>query len=155
QNLVGFAQLAVLALQGLDAVALFGRLAGALSSVGLLATNPAMQRLRDTANLRSNGLNGRPLGWIVVQVFQNHAHSTFTNFRGVGRGLIHSLIFSRVEASTKPGAIQASISFSLTSGWIRSLWWKPRLGSAPLPCARWFFPRLRGGCRRDDSSHLP
>ncbi|MEN1623978.1 hypothetical protein AAIH53_17930, partial [Pseudomonas aeruginosa] len=42
----------------------------------------------------------------VVQVFQNHAHSTFTDFGGVGRSLSHGLIFSRVEASTKPGAIQ-------------------------------------------------
>ncbi|MEN1625626.1 hypothetical protein AAIH53_26290, partial [Pseudomonas aeruginosa] len=41
----------------------------------------------------------------VVQVFQNHAHSTFTDFGGVGRSLSHGLIFSRVEASTKPGAI--------------------------------------------------
>jgi len=38
-------------------------------------------------------------------VLQNHAHSTFTDFGGVGRSLSHSLIFSRVEASTKPGAI--------------------------------------------------
>ncbi|MDU0572023.1 hypothetical protein, partial [Pseudomonas aeruginosa] len=37
---------------------------------------------------------------------QNHAHSTFTDFGGVGRSLSHGLIFSRVEASTKPGAIQ-------------------------------------------------
>ncbi|MCC0419638.1 hypothetical protein, partial [Pseudomonas aeruginosa] len=42
----------------------------------------------------------------VVQMLQNHAHGTFTDFRGVGRSLFHGLIFSRVEASTKPGAIQ-------------------------------------------------
>ncbi|MCC0239047.1 hypothetical protein, partial [Pseudomonas aeruginosa] len=41
----------------------------------------------------------------VVQMLQNHAHGTFTDFRGVGRSLFHGLIFSRVEASTKPGAI--------------------------------------------------
>ncbi|RAA00006.1 hypothetical protein, partial [Stutzerimonas stutzeri] len=45
-------------------------------------------------------------GRIVVQVFQNHAHSTLTDFRGVGSSLSHGLIFSRVEASTKPGVIQ-------------------------------------------------
>jgi len=38
-------------------------------------------------------------------MLQNHAHGTFTDFRGVGRSLSHGLIFSRVEASTKPGAI--------------------------------------------------
>jgi hypothetical protein len=64
-----------------------------------------MQGLRCTANLRGNGLNGRPLGWIVVQVLENHAHGTFTNLRGVGRSLSHGLIFSGVEAITKPGAI--------------------------------------------------
>lgn len=47
--------------------------------------------------------NGRPLGRGVVQVLQNHAHGTLTDFRGVGRGLSHGLIFSRVEASTNPG----------------------------------------------------
>ncbi|MDZ4335565.1 MAG: hypothetical protein U1A62_18050, partial [Pseudomonas sp.] len=57
-----------------------------------------------------------PLGWIVVQVLQNHAHGTFTDFRGVGRGLFHSLIFSRVEASTKPGAIQHQVVQGLFEG---------------------------------------
>src|SRR5690606_36211441 len=74
--------------------------------VGLMATNPAMQGLRCAADLRRYRLDGRPLGWVVVQVLQNHAHGTFTDFRGVGRGLSHGLIFSGVEASTKPGAIQ-------------------------------------------------
>ena len=82
-----------------------------VTGIGLLAANPAMQGLRCAADFRRNGLNGRPLGGVVVQVFQNHAHSTFTDFGGVGRSLSHSLIFSRVEASTKPGAIQGSYFF--------------------------------------------
>ncbi|WP_219852821.1 hypothetical protein, partial [Stutzerimonas stutzeri] len=49
----------------------------------------------------------------VVQVFQNHAHSTLTDFRGVGSSLSHGLIFSRVEASTKPGVIQYSDAIEL------------------------------------------
>lgn len=86
-DLVGFAQLAILAREGLDALALFGGRPRTLTGISLIAKNPAMQGLRCTANLRGNGLNGRPLGWIVVQVLQNHAHGTFTNFRGVGRSL--------------------------------------------------------------------
>ncbi|WP_081232202.1 DJ-1/PfpI family protein [Pseudomonas chlororaphis] len=43
-------------------------------------------------------------------MLQNHAHGTFTDFRGIGRSLSHGLIFSRVEASTKPGASQFSDS---------------------------------------------
>ena len=39
QNLVGFAQLAVLALQGLYALALFAGLTRALTGIGLLAAN--------------------------------------------------------------------------------------------------------------------
>jgi hypothetical protein len=45
-------------------------------------------------------------------MLQNHAHGTFTDFRGVGRSLSHGLIFSRVEASTKPGAIQVSFIYT-------------------------------------------
>jgi len=42
QNLVGFAQLAVLALQSLETLAFFGGRPRALTGIGLLATNPAM-----------------------------------------------------------------------------------------------------------------
>lgn len=38
-----------------------------------------------------------------------HVHG----LRGVGRGLFHSLIFSRVEASTKPGAIHIYARWSV------------------------------------------
>src|SRR5690606_31088549 len=106
QNFIGLAQFPVLPLQRLDAFALFGGRAWTLACVGLMTANPAMQRLRGTTNLRRDGFNGGPLGWVVVQMLQNHAHGTFTDFRGVGRSLFHGLIFSRVEASTKPGAIQ-------------------------------------------------
>ncbi|MCO7596736.1 hypothetical protein, partial [Pseudomonas guariconensis] len=44
---------------------------------------------------------------------QNHAHGTFTDFRGVGRSLFHGLIFSRVEASTKPGAVQTFVDVKM------------------------------------------
>ena len=56
----------------------------------------------------------RPFARIVVQVFQNHAHSTLTDFRGVGSSLSHGLIFSRVEASTKPGVIHHDSQTSQT-----------------------------------------
>lgn len=97
---------AILVLQGFDALTLFGGRPRTLAGVGLMATNPAMQGLRCAADFRRYGLDGRSLGWIVVQVLQNHARGTFTDFRGVGRGLSHGLIFSRVEASMKPAAIQ-------------------------------------------------
>ena len=56
QDLNDPAQLAVLPFQRLDALAIFAGLTGTLSSVGLLATNPTMQGMRCTANLRGNGL---------------------------------------------------------------------------------------------------
>lgn len=96
QDFVGLAQLAVLALQGLNAFTLFAGRPRTLTHIGL----------RCTANLRRGRLNGGPLGRIVVQVLQNNAHGTFTDLRGVGRSLSNSLIFSRVEAPTKPRVIQ-------------------------------------------------
>ena len=71
-----------------------------------MATYPAMQRLSGTANLGCNGFDSRPFGGIVVQVLHNHAHGTLTDFGGVAVGFSDSLILSRVEASTKTGAIQ-------------------------------------------------
>ncbi len=44
------------------------RLAGSLAVVGLVLAHPAMQRLWDTANFGCNGLDGCPLGWVVLQV---------------------------------------------------------------------------------------
>lgn len=50
QNPVGLAWLAILAFQGLDALALFGGLLWTLIGISLMATNPTMQGLRCTAN---------------------------------------------------------------------------------------------------------
>ncbi len=61
QDLVGFTQLAALAFQSLNALALFGGRPRTLTSIGLMAVNPAIQRLRNTADLRRDGLNGCPL----------------------------------------------------------------------------------------------
>lgn len=73
--------LAILSLQGLDGIALFGGRPRALAGIGLVATNPTMQGLCCTANLRGAGLDGRSCGGGVAQVLQNHAHGTFTDFR--------------------------------------------------------------------------
>jgi len=57
-------------------------------------------------------------------MLQNQAHGTFTDFRGVGSSLSHGLIFSRVEASTKPGAVQIValvIVVLLVMGWFYKL----------------------------------
>src|SRR5690606_16483232 len=91
EDLVRFTQLTILALQGLDAVPLLSRLTGSLAVVGLVLAHPAMQRLWDTANFGCNGLDGCPLGWVVPQVLQNRAHSTFTDFRGLDFFMPHSL----------------------------------------------------------------
>lgn len=95
---------------GFDALTFFAGLAESLSSIGLLATNPVMQGVRCAAYFRRYDLDGRPLGRIAIQVLQNYAHGTFTDFRGVGRSLSHGLIFSSVEASTKSGAVQGCLS---------------------------------------------
>ena len=94
QNLVGFAQLAIFAFQGFDAFTLFTGRPRTLAGVGLLATNPAMQGLRCTANLRGNGSMAAHSGGSRSGA-QNHAHGTFTDFRGVGRSLSHGLSSSQ------------------------------------------------------------
>src|SRR5690606_8003000 len=89
-DLVRFTQLTILALQGLDAVPLLSRLTGSLAVVGLVLAHPAMQRLWDTANFGCNGLDGCPLGGVVLQVLPTHAHSTLAGFRGGGVGFLHA-----------------------------------------------------------------
>ncbi|KKN71508.1 hypothetical protein LCGC14_0419770, partial [marine sediment metagenome] len=47
---------------------------------------------------------------IVAAMLLHHPHGSFTDFRGKLVCLVHGFIFSGVEASAKPGAVQIPIS---------------------------------------------
>src|SRR5690606_12916818 len=102
QNLVRFAQFPVLAFQSLDAFSFLGRLAGAVTNISLVFAYPAMQRLGDTANLGCNGFDGCPFGGVVLQVLQNHAHSTFTDFRGIAIRFLHASFSQELRPPRNP-----------------------------------------------------
>src|SRR5690606_10945950 len=102
QNLVRFAQFPVLAFQSLDAFSFLGRLAGAVANISLVFAYPAMQRLGDTANLGRNGFDGCPFGGVVLQVLQNHAHSTFTDFRGIAIRFLHASFSQELRPPRTP-----------------------------------------------------
>jgi len=60
------------------------------------------ERLGDTANLGRNGFDGCPFGGVVLQVLQNHAHSTFTDFRGVAIGFRHASFSQELRPPRNP-----------------------------------------------------
>lgn len=66
QNLVGAAQLLVLVLQDLDALALIGSDARALAAVNLGAPDPAEQGGRCAADLGRNRAHCRPQGTVIA-----------------------------------------------------------------------------------------
>src|SRR5690554_1977534 len=61
-----------------------------------------MQRLGDTANLGRNGFDGCPFGGVVLQVLQNHAHSTFTDFRGIAIRFLHASFSQELRPPRNP-----------------------------------------------------
>ena len=80
QNLIVSAQFPVLSLQGLELLA-FGTghaLANTRVHFGLL--DPFQQGRRHTADLRCNGFNCCPKGWVLAPVFLHHAYSAFEHF---------------------------------------------------------------------------
>src|SRR5690606_28271440 len=107
QNLIGPAKLLDLSLQRLEAFALVGTHAGTYAAIDFRALHPPEQCINRTANLRRDGLGCCPLGGILVTVLLHQAHGAFTDFRGKLVVLAHGSIFSRIGASSKPGAIQA------------------------------------------------
>lgn len=54
-----------------------------------------------------NRMHGSPPRRVFTAVLQNHAHHALTNLRGGLVRIVHGLMFSRVGASSKPGAVHA------------------------------------------------
>ncbi|MGH8030878.1 MAG: hypothetical protein ACREO8_00570, partial [Luteimonas sp.] len=66
----------------------------------------------------------------LTSMLLHHPHRTFTYFWGKLVRLVHGFIFSRVEASSNPGAVQETENGRLKklltlSTWIKG-WYNPR-----------------------------
>ena len=112
QDLVGLAQLAVLPLQRLDALALVSGRAGPPALVALGLPDPVRQGLRCAADLGRNRGDRRPLGRVLRAVLQHHPHRALTHLGREPRGRLvirHSSNLSRSGASDKPGAVQSPV----------------------------------------------
>ena len=107
QDLVGLAQLTVLALQRLDPLAFVRGRPGPQALVALGLPDPVAQRLARAADLGRDRLDGRLLRAVLALMVQNHPHRAVADFRRIGGcTLRHGSILSRVGASRKPGAVQ-------------------------------------------------
>src|SRR5690606_3346570 len=124
QDLVGLAQLAHFALQGLAPRLLVGRQPRPQPTVPLGPTDPRPQRLCLAADLPGHRRNRRPLGAGLALVIQDHPHRPFTHLGCVPRQFVaHGSIPSRFGASGKGGAIQEALQdshcvLSLPHPWI-------------------------------------
>src|SRR6476661_8645631 len=107
QDLVGLAQLAVLALQRLDPLALVRGRPGPQALVALGLPDPVTQGLARAADLGRDRLDGRVLRAVLALVVQHHPDRTLADLRRIwGCALCHGSSLSRVGASGKPGAVQ-------------------------------------------------
>src|SRR5690606_32659310 len=110
QDLVGLAQLAHFALQGLDPRLLIRRQPGPKPAVALGPTDPSPQRLRLAADLPGHRRDRRPLRAVLALVIQDQPHRPLTHLGCVPRQFVaHGSILSRFGASGKPGAIQLTL----------------------------------------------
>src|SRR5581483_4317463 len=108
QDLVGPAQLAVLALQLHQALVLGGRHARPLAAVDLSAPDPLAQRLRRRdPQLRGDRGDRRPLRVVLAPVLPHHPDRPLAQLVRVLRRSAHRSILSQNGASTFPGAVQA------------------------------------------------
>src|SRR5581483_3843110 len=107
QDLVGPAQLAVLALQLHQALVLGGRHARPLAAVDLSAPDPLAQRLRRRdPQLRGDRGDRRPLRVVLAPVLPHHPDRPLAQLVRVLRRSAHRSILSQNGASTFPGAVQ-------------------------------------------------
>src|SRR4051794_40948482 len=108
-DLVRLPQLAVLALERLDALALVCRWTKPNALVRLGLPHPVTQRLARAADLLGNRAERRPLRGVLALVVQHHPNRAGTDLGGIrGNSLRHGSILSRVGASGKPGAVQST-----------------------------------------------
>src|SRR3954452_13803018 len=106
QDLVGLAQLAVLALQRSDAFLLDRGRAGAPALIALGLANPAAQGLRRAADLGRDRADRSRLRGVLALVVEQHPDRTGTDLRRIrGHMLGHGSILPGSGASGKPGAV--------------------------------------------------
>src|ERR1700712_5498175 len=79
QNLIGLAEFAHLALQGLDALTIIAGWTNPQPLVALRLTHPAAQRLPCAANLRRNRADRCPLRGVIRLMLQYHSDCTRTD----------------------------------------------------------------------------
>jgi hypothetical protein len=81
QDLVGLAQLAVLALQRFEALTLIGRDAGFAAGISLGLVHPTAQRLGRTADLGRDRHDRCPLRGVLRSMLTHHPDSALTHLR--------------------------------------------------------------------------
>src|SRR5690606_22987220 len=148
QDLVGLAQLAHFALQGLDPRLLIRRQPGPKPAVALGPTDPSPQRLRLAADLPGHRRDRRPLGAVLALVIQDHPHRPLTHLGCVPREFVaHGSILSRFGASGKGGAIHhtwvGDVRIRLTGPDGTAVTLLDRPGAAPGPLTQY-------GCNNND-----
>ena len=143
QDLVGLAQLAVLALQGVQLGGHVGGDAGAVAAVGLRLLDPLVQRLRRTADPGRDREDRLPARWVIALTLQQEPHCARPDLgTAIAGGLVRGApTFSGMGAFDKPGAVQArrtalsrrrtSPTTSRASGTGRPPRLRPRAPSAP------------------------
>src|SRR4029077_2617899 len=108
QDLVRLAQLAVLALERLYALALLRCCTGPQTLAMLSPPHPVAQCLARAADLLGNRVDRRPLRSVLGLVVQDHPNRASTDLRGIwGNSLRHGSILSRVGAPGKPGTVHS------------------------------------------------
>src|SRR3954469_17189710 len=105
-DLVRLPQLAVLALERLDALALVRRWTRPHALVRLGLPHPVTQCLARAADLLGNRADRCPLRGVLALVVQDHPNRAGTDLGGIrGNSLRHGSILSRVGGSGEPGAV--------------------------------------------------
>jgi len=70
-----------------------------------MPSHPAQQRLGRAPDLDRDGFHCGPLRGVIVAALKHQTNGALTHLGGKLRRLLHGSIFSRVGASTKPGAV--------------------------------------------------
>src|SRR5918996_5992590 len=116
EDLVRAAQLAVLALELLDALGLRAGYPRSLAAVGLGLAHPAAQRLRGHPELLRDRRDRRPLGLIGALLLEHHPRRPLTDLTRIRRLPWHmAQILSRDRASKFAGAVHTAEVWSLRS----------------------------------------
>ena len=70
-----------------------------------------MQRLPNAADFLGNRYHGRPSGWMVPLVIENHPHRSLADLgrKRVRRLACHGSTFVEVGADDEPGAVKSKL----------------------------------------------